>query len=161
MVSKPLNRCSDSSASERCSRVKGGRYVPMSGVQVGLVTILQLNMFGPWKRVDSIPHPLGQYLVTRPTPPWPPLALYGRTFGHVTSYPRRLCEYVSVYIFVSVRSTASNPLCSTAWMVCDNPKPLPSWMCSGLMASLGGRRGKWRGGASTAAALCAGDQGHG
>ena len=65
----PLKRCSASSESGRCSRVKGGWYLPTSVVRVCLFTISQLTTFGPWKCVDLIPHTSGRCLVTRPTPP--------------------------------------------------------------------------------------------
>ena len=83
--------------SERCFIVEGVRYAPMNGVRVDLVTISQLSTFG-------IHHLSGRSLVTRPTQPWDTPALYGRTFKHVTFYYRRLWEYSSVWIFVSVRS---------------------------------------------------------
>ena len=80
----PLNCCSAYLTSGRCSSVEGGRYAPTSGVWVDPVTILHLTMFGPWKRVDSTPHPSVRILVTRPTPPWDPPEIYGRAFKHVT-----------------------------------------------------------------------------
>ena len=74
---QPLNQFIAPSMSERFFIVEGVRYAPMNGVRVDLVTILQLSMFG-------IHHLSGRSLVTRPTPPWDPPALYGRSFEHVT-----------------------------------------------------------------------------
>ena len=118
----------------------------MSGVRVGPVTIWQLTKFGPWKRVDSTPHPLVSYLVTIPTPLWDPLETDGRDYEHVLSYPRRLWEYASVWILVSIRSITSNLPCSTACMACANPKPLPPRMFSVSISNPGGRGGRRRGG---------------
>ena len=49
------------------------------------VRISELTMFGPWKRVDSILHPLFLYLIIRPTPHWAPPALDGRAAKQVPS----------------------------------------------------------------------------
>ena len=95
--------------------------------------------------MDSTPHPAGRYLVTRPTPPWDPLALGGRDFEHITSYPRRLWDYTYICIFVSIRSITSNPLLSTARMACVNHNPLSSQMFSVQMEIPGGRWGQKRG----------------
>ena len=107
------------------------------------MTISQLTIFGPWKRMDSIPHPLGRSLITRPTPPWAPPSLDGIAAEHSMLYPRRLWDYPSVWIFVSIRSITSKSPCSTAQMACANPKPRSSRMFSVPMAipvGCGGRR---------------------
>ena len=81
----PLKCCSASYKSGRCSRVEGGRYAPTIGVRVCPVNISQLTTFVPWKRMDSIPHPLGRSLVTRPMTPWYPPDLDWRAAEQVTS----------------------------------------------------------------------------
>ena len=65
MGSRALNCCSVSLKSGRFSIVEGVRYALTSGVQVYPVTISQLTMFGLWKRLDSIPHPVGRSVVTK------------------------------------------------------------------------------------------------
>ena len=148
MVSRPLNRFSSSSNSGRCYSVKEGMYALTSGARVGPVTISQLTTFGPWKIVDSIPHLLRHFLVTRHTPHWAPSPLDGHAFEHVKSYPRQLWEYASVWIFVSVRSITSDPPHYNARMAYANPKPLTSHMFSVLVANPGGRPGRRRSGGS-------------
>ena len=57
-----------SSKSVKCSRVEVGRYVPVRGVFL-LVMTSQITIIGPWKRVDSLLQPWGRSRTTRPTPP--------------------------------------------------------------------------------------------
>ena len=146
MGSQPLNQCNVSLTSGMCFSVKGGRYAPTSWVRVGPVTISQLTTLGPWKRVNSIPPPPGYSLVIRPMPPWYPLTLDERAFGHAKLYPRQLWEYAYVWIFVSIRSITSNSLYSTARMAFAIPKLLPSRMFSVPISSPGGIQGRRRGG---------------
>ena len=59
--------------------------MPTSGLWVCLVTILQLTTFVLWKRVDSIPHPLGYSLVTIYMRPYSTMALDERASEQVMS----------------------------------------------------------------------------
>ena len=104
-----LNHFSISLTSDRCSSVETSRYAQTSGIRVGPVTILQITTFGLWKRVDSTSYPSGRSLVSRPIPPWYPLALDGPAFEHAKLYPSQLWKYASVWIFVVFRSITSTP----------------------------------------------------
>ena len=48
MIMGSIKCCRASYRSGRYSNVKGGRYKPRSGVQVSLLTHLQLTKFGLW-----------------------------------------------------------------------------------------------------------------
>ena len=79
----------------------------MSGVRCELETILQLATFVPRKRVDSMIHISGRYLMTRPTPPCDNLAVVATAWEHTMPHPRRLCQKTASRILVSVRSIRS------------------------------------------------------
>ena len=62
-----------SSNYSRLSRVDGGRYAPIIGTGWSLETILQIAMFGPWKRMYSKIHTSG-FSLDIIYPPCAPLA---------------------------------------------------------------------------------------
>ena len=84
-----------------------------------LHTILQLTTFGPWKRVDSPPHPLGQYRDPNPMPSCAPPARDGRAAAPLTPLPCWLVDRSSVRIF-SLRYMRYKALRSSAQTACDS-----------------------------------------
>ena len=129
-----------------------------SRVRLGPVTILQLTKLVPWKRMDSVPDPLGRSLVTRTIPPWAPSALDGHAFKHVTSYPGRFCEYAFGWIFVSIMISTSNPprVLPPVW-----PAPIQSPYRPGCLAPLWQAWVSVGAGGAVAVAPCVGGRYHG
>ena len=111
-------------------------------------TIYQLPTFILLKQVDSLPHLLGHYCNPRTSLTFSPPARDGRSKAHITSQPRRLLEHAYIHI-VSVRDMQSIPPCSTSWMDCSSPQPLPPCMLSVPMERLDGHGVQQRVGAGS------------
>ena len=105
MEFRPLKLCSASLTPGRCSSIEWIRYALTSRVRVGPVTILQLTTFGLWKRMDSIPHPSGRSLVTRPVLPWPPPGVIWACLRKIHILPQAI---VVVRLRLDLRLTQEN-----------------------------------------------------
>ena len=108
-----------------------------------LVMTLQLTMFGPWKRVESMFQTWGFSRMIIPTPPFASPSAVVVAFDNITSYPIIFRKCAWSLILVSVRIISSKPPIRAARMACMIPDPRPLWMWYFPIDSPGGYGGRF------------------